>query len=39
VFDHYVWTQFAPWWWVLVGVSAASMDGGSDRIFRNSNGQ
>ncbi|MGR3295881.1 MAG: hypothetical protein ACUZ8A_06605 [Candidatus Bathyanammoxibius sp.] len=33
VFDHYVWTQFAPWWWVLVGVSAASMDGGSDRIF------
>ena len=34
VFDHYVWTQFAPWWWVLVGVSAASMDSGSDRIFR-----
>ena len=34
VFDHYVWTQFAPWWWVLVGVSAASVDGGSDRIFR-----
>jgi len=33
VFDHYVWTQFAPWWWVLVGVSAASMGGGSDRIF------
>ncbi len=34
VFDHYVWTQFAPWWWVLVGVSAASMGGESDRIFR-----
>lgn len=21
VFDHYVWTQMAFWWWVLVGVS------------------
>lgn len=38
VFDHYVWTQFAPWWWVLVGVSAASIGGDSDRIFRRENG-
>lgn len=21
VFDHYIWTQAAPWWWILVGVS------------------
>lgn len=24
VFDHYIWTQFAPWFWALVGVSTAS---------------
>ena len=21
IFDHYLWTQIAPWWWVMVGVS------------------
>ncbi len=21
VFDHFVWTQFAPWWWLMAGVS------------------
>lgn len=24
VFDHYIWTMAAPWWWALVGVSTAS---------------
>lgn len=24
VFDHYIWTQFAPYWWALVGVSTTS---------------
>ena len=24
VFDHFIWTQVAPWWWVLVGVATAS---------------
>lgn len=24
VWDHYLWTQMAPWWWVLVGVTTAS---------------
>lgn len=33
VFDHYVWTQFAPYWWALAGVSTAfSLQ--SDLIFR-----
>jgi hypothetical protein len=33
VWDHYVWTQFAPYFWVLVGVSTTSKIT-SDRIFR-----
>lgn len=33
VFDHYLWTQVAPWWWCLVGVSTAS-DIKSDLIFK-----
>lgn len=24
VFDHYLWTQMAPWWFALVGVTTAS---------------
>ena len=24
VFDHFIWTQIAPWWWLLVGVATAS---------------
>lgn len=33
VFDHYIWTQFTPFWWVLVGVSTASGIK-NDYIFR-----
>jgi len=22
-FDHFIWTQIAPWWWCLVGVATA----------------
>ena len=43
VFDHYIWTQFTPYWWVLVGVSTTSgiqsdrlFGGGNDRISRHS---
>lgn len=24
VFDHFIWTQLAPYWWALVGVSATT---------------
>jgi len=33
VFDHYIWTQFMPYWWALVGVSLASPIK-SDLIFK-----
>lgn len=33
VFDHYLWTQFTPLWWALVGVSTNSTMQ-SDFIFR-----
>jgi len=33
LFDHYIWTQAAPYWWVLVGVSTTSTIK-SDLIFR-----
>lgn len=33
VWDHYLWTQFAPWWWALIGVSTASSLK-SDLIFK-----
>jgi len=33
VFDHYLWTQFLPWWFVLAGVSLTS-NIKSDLIFR-----
>ena len=36
VFDHYLWTQFMPYWWCLVGVSTAS-EIKSDLIFRRNN--
>ena len=36
VFNHYIWTQFAPFWWALVGISLAS-DTKSDLIFRKVN--
>ena len=33
VWDHYLWTQMAPFWWALVGVTTASSLR-SDLIFR-----
>lgn len=33
VFDHYIWTQFAPWWWALVGVSTTTKID-NDYIFK-----
>lgn len=33
VWDHYLWTQMAPFWWVLVGVATAS-GLKSDLIFK-----
>jgi hypothetical protein len=33
VWDHYLWTQMAPFWWVLIGVSTAS-GLKSDLIFK-----
>lgn len=33
VFDHYIWTQVAPWIWALTGVASASMIKG-DFIFK-----
>lgn len=33
IFDHYTWTQIAPWWWAMVGISEAhSLESGN--IFR-----
>lgn len=32
LFDHYLWTQVAPWWWGMVGV--ATVDTGKDLIFK-----
>lgn len=23
VFDHFIWTQLAPWWWAIIGVTTA----------------
>lgn len=37
VFDHYIWTQFVPYWWALIGVSMSS-DVKSDLIFRDIKG-
>jgi len=36
VWDHYIWTQLAPVWWVLVGVSTAPDYIKSDWIFKSS---
>jgi len=33
VFDHYIWTQFAPYWWALVGIST-SVAIKNDYIFK-----
>ena len=36
VFDHFLWTQLAPVWWMLIGASTAgsTLEGGSDLVFR-----
>lgn len=34
VFDHFIWSMCAPWFWVLAGVSTAS-DIKNDYIFKN----
>jgi hypothetical protein len=34
VFDHFVWTQLAPVWWMVVGVSSIPNVIGSDLLFR-----
>jgi len=36
VFDHFIFTQLAPYFWVLVGVSTAPDNIKSDWLFRNS---
>jgi len=36
VFDHYIWTQFGPLWFCLIGVSTSSTIK-SDLIFRRAN--
>ncbi len=38
IFDHFIWTQLAPLFWVAVGVSTAPNNIGSDLIFRNTKG-
>jgi hypothetical protein len=35
LFDHFIWTQAAPWWWALVGVASADATR-NDLIFRRS---
>ena len=39
VFDHYLWTQLAPYFWCLVGVSVAgsTLEGENDLVFRRAN--
>jgi len=32
VFDYYIWTQFAPYWWLFIGLSTT--DTQSDLVFR-----
>lgn len=32
VFDHYTWTQMAPFWWIIIGLSLTVPI--NDRIFR-----
>lgn len=36
LFDHYLWTQFGPFWWCLIGVSTTSTIK-SDLLFRSQN--
>jgi hypothetical protein len=34
VFDHFIWTQLAPVWWMIVGVSSIPNIIGTDLLFR-----
>lgn len=34
VLDHFIWTQIAPYWWVLAGVATAVPNIKSDLIFK-----
>ncbi len=34
IWDHYLWTQIAPWWWTIVGVTTATNNFSTDLIFR-----
>jgi len=36
VFDHFIWTQLAPWWWAIIGVTTASTIK-TDLIFKGRN--
>ena len=36
VFDHFIWTQLAPVWWMVVGLSTAPDNIKSDLLFRKS---
>jgi len=33
IFDHYIWTQVAPWWWAIAGVSTVDTKH-NDYIFK-----
>lgn len=33
VFDHFIWTQLAPLWWMVAGLSTIGI-GGSDLLFK-----
>jgi len=35
VFDHFIWTQLAPVWWMVVGVSSIPNVIGTDFLFKN----
>ena len=34
VFDHFIWTQFAPLWWMVVGISTIPGIIKTDLLFR-----
>lgn len=37
VFDHFIWTQLAPVWWMVVGVSSIPNVIGTDLLFKEVN--
>lgn len=38
VWDHFIWTQMAPYWWIIVGYTTANNHIGSDLIFKDRGG-